>query len=126
MQDSLSTVRIDHRLVSVEALLKTCYWFSRDFLCDVQEDGAGFSIVHLTPKSGVDEPMPHTRERFLADAMDFSLREVIANKTENVRELLLAKAFSESGILEEDPTGIFGDQIEESKPDGMFKILSNS
>jgi His-Xaa-Ser system protein HxsD len=125
VQDS-STLRIDHRLVSVEALLKTCYWFSRDFLCDVQDDGAGFSVVYLTPKSSMDEPMPHTRERFLTDAMDFSLREIIAKKTENVRELLLAKAFSESGIFEEEPRGIFGDQIEESKPDGMFKILGNS
>ena len=46
-------------------------------------------------------------------------------KTASVRDFLLAKAFSESGVLEEKPTGIFGDPLEESRPDGMFKILSN-
>ena len=58
-------------------------------------------------------------------AMDFALREHVTSKTSGVRDLLLAKAFSESGVLEEQPQGVFGDSLEEAKPDGMFKILSN-
>jgi hypothetical protein len=57
--------------------------------------------------------------------MDFALREKIEAKTSDIRDLLLAKAFSESGVLEDQPEGVFGDKVEESKPDGMFKILSN-
>jgi hypothetical protein len=49
----------------------------------------------------------------------------VTAKTSEVRDLLLAKAFSESGVLEEEPQGVFGDPIEESKPDGMFKILGS-
>jgi His-Xaa-Ser system protein HxsD len=110
--------------VSVEALLKTCYWFSRDFVCDIREDGIGHSIVSFKPKSS-EADVRGVRERFLEHAMDFAVRERVAAKTANVRDLLLAKAFSESGILEDEPQGIFGDALEEEKPDGLFKILSN-
>ena len=57
--------------------------------------------------------------------MDFALRERIEAKTASIRDLLIAKALSEAGILEDEPVGVFGDAIEESKTDGMFKILGN-
>jgi hypothetical protein len=57
--------------------------------------------------------------------MDFALREKVEAKTSGIRDLLLAKAFSESGVLEDRPEGVFGDKVEEAKPDGIFKILSN-
>ncbi|MGC8563128.1 MAG: hypothetical protein ACP5NO_08075 [Thermoplasmata archaeon] len=57
--------------------------------------------------------------------MDFALREKIEARTSGIRDLLLAKAFSESGVLEDQPLGVFGDAVEEAKPDGMFKILDN-
>ncbi len=61
----------------------------------------------------------------MTQAMDFALRERITAKTSDMRDLLLAKAFSESGVLEEQPQGVFGDMVEEENPSGMFKILSN-
>jgi hypothetical protein len=57
--------------------------------------------------------------------LDFALRERVEAKTSGIRDLLLAKAFSESGVLEDEPEGVFGDTIEESNPDSMFKILGN-
>jgi His-Xaa-Ser system protein HxsD len=122
-EDSIS-VRIACDLVSVEALLKTCYWFSRDFVCDVKSDGSDH-IILLTAKAEASGSLYAARERFISSAMDFSLRECVSAQTAGVRDLLLAKAFSESGVLEEQPQGIFGDSLEESRPDGMFKILSN-
>lgn len=124
-QVTATTLRISHYLVSVEAILKTCYWFSRDFVCDVQEDGVGHSVVFLKPKVPSTLSLLEQRESFMAQALDFALREKVNAKTSEVRDLLLAKAFSESGVLEEKPQGIFGDSLEETKPDGMFKILGN-
>lgn len=126
VQGAAARIPINHQVVSVEALLKTCYWFSRDFVCDITQDECGQSIVNLTPKSACEISLGDAREQFLAQAMDFALRERVAAKTSDVRDLLLAKAFSESGVLEEQPLGVFGDTLEEAKPDGMFKILSNS
>jgi His-Xaa-Ser system protein HxsD len=125
-QQGTALVQVDHALVSVEALLKTCYWFSRDFVCDVNHESVERSIVSLKPKSSNGISLSEAQEQFTALAMDFALRERVTTKTSDVRDLLLAKAFSESGVLEEKPEGVFGDAFEEAKPDGMFKILSNS
>jgi His-Xaa-Ser system protein HxsD len=123
--EGVALVHISHHLVSVEALLKTCYWFSRDFVCDVCHDSETQSTVHLRPKVGCEISLDEARDHFMAAALDFSLRERVTAQTSGIRDLLLAKAFSESGVLEDQPQGIFGDAVEEAKPDGMFKILSN-
>lgn len=123
-QCTLLPLQISHDLVSVEAILKTCYWFSRDYVCDVEESGAGYSLVSLKAKSRAVSSMIEAREEFMAHALDFALRERVTAKTADVRDLLLAKAFSASGVLEDSPHGVFGDSLEEAKSDGMFKILS--
>lgn len=123
-QGTLPPLRISHDLVSVEAVLKTCYWFSRDYICDVEEIGTGYSLVSLKAKSCAVLSMIEAQESFITHALDFALRERVTAKTADVRDLLLAKAFSASGVLEDSPQGVFGDPLEEAKPDGMFKILS--
>ena len=126
LEESAALIQVHHDLVSVEAVVKTCYWFSRDFVCDVNHDSsAECSVVRLKPKATCEMPLSEAQELFMAHALDYALRERVAAKTSDVRDLLLAKAFSESGVLEEQPHGVFGDAVEESKPDGMFKILSN-
>jgi His-Xaa-Ser system protein HxsD len=112
-------------LISNEALLKTCYWFSRDFTCEVVAHDGTAAEVLIKPKPGCRIPLDGARDRFVEMAMDFALRERVTAQTSEVRDLLLAKAFSESGVLEDAPEGVFGDAIEESKPDGLFKILAN-
>lgn len=118
-------VAFDLAVVSAEALLKTCHWFSRDFTCDLRKKGDAAAEVVLSPRDPAAPFDPDAvRDAFMTSAIDFALREKIETKTSGIRDLLLAKAFSESGVLEDNPEGVFGDAIEEAKPDGMFKILS--
>ena len=115
---------IDLAFVSTEAILKVCHWFSREYACDLRRNGDVAQVV-LTPRDLSSSFDPRAvKDAFMASALDFALREKIDAKTSGIRELLLAKAFSESGVLEDAPDGVFGDAIEEAKPDGMFKILS--
>ena len=121
------SVAFDLAFVSAESLLKTCHWFSREYVCDLRRTGGAAAEVVLSPRNAAAPFDPGAvREAFTTSAIDFALREKIEVKTSGIRDLLLAKAFSESGVLEEGPEGVFGDAIEEAKPDGMFKILSNS
>jgi His-Xaa-Ser system protein HxsD len=124
--NSLMVVAFSDDFVSSEALLKACYWLSRDFECDVSRGSNGNFTVRLQPKPTCRMSPQEAREQITALAIDFTLREKVARQTAEVRELLLAKAFSESGVLEDQPEGVFGDSVEEEKPNGMFKILSNS
>lgn len=119
-------VEFDLAFVSAEALLKTCHWFSRDYACDLRRKGDTAQVM-LTPRnSAAAFDSDAVRDAFLTSAIDFALRGKIEAKTSGIRDLLLAKAFSESGVLEDSPEGVFGDAVEESKPDGIFKVLSNS
>lgn len=121
------TVEFDLAVVSAEAILKTCHWFSRDFICDLRKRSDSIAAVVLAPRNpGAPFDSLATRDAFMTSAIDFALREKIEAKTSGIRDLLLAKAFSESGVLEDSPAGVFGDAIEEAKSDGMFRILSNS
>jgi His-Xaa-Ser system protein HxsD len=126
--DALHAVaEIDLAIVSVEALLKTCYWFSRNFVCEIRNRNERVADVFLTPRNTASaSELASAKDAFITSALDFALREKIEGKTSGIRDLLLAKAFSESGVLEDQPNGVFGDMIEESKPDGMFKILGNA
>ena len=119
------TVEFELAFVSTEALLKACYWYSRDFVCEMRKTSDAAAVVVLAPRNPT-APFDRdaVKDAFVTCANDFALREKIEAKTSSVRDLLLAKAFSEAGVLEDSPSGLFGDAIEEAKPDGMFKILS--
>ena len=119
-------IEIDRAIVSADALLKTCYWFSRDFVCEMRNRNERMADVFLTPRNpATAADLASAKDAFITSAMDFALREKIDAKTSGIRDLLLAKAFSESGVLEDQPEGVFGDAVEEAKPDGMFTILGN-
>lgn len=121
-----AVVEINLAFISAEALLKTCHWFSRDFVCEIRNRNEHMADVLLTPRSTASAAdLALAKDAFNTSAMDFALREKIEAKTSGIRDLLLAKAFSESGVLEDRPEGVFGDNVEEMKPDGMFKILGN-
>ena len=120
------SVELDLAFVSAEALLKACHWFSRDYVCDLRKKGDTAQVTLKPRNCAATFDSDAVRDAFLTSAIDFALREKIEAKTSGIRDLLLAKAFSESGVLEDSPEGVFGDAIEESRPDGIFKILSNS
>lgn len=124
---SNAVVEVSLTLIGTDALLKACYWLSKDFTYEIRHKSVQLVDVVLTPLSPASaEKLPSVKGTFIASAVDFSLREKIQAKTSGIRDLLLAKAFSESGVLEDQPEGVFGDKVEESKPDGIFKILSDS
>ena len=88
-------VAINLSIVSPEALLKTCYWFSRDYVCEVKNQSESIANVFLSPKVETLEFNPTSiRDAFLTSALDFALREKVEAKTSGIRDLLLAKAFS--------------------------------
>jgi His-Xaa-Ser system protein HxsD len=119
-------VEVNLRVISTEAILKTCHWFSRDFVCEIRNRDEHVADVILTPRGPASaSELASAKDAFITSALDFALRESIEAKTSGIRDLLLAKAFSESGVLEDQPEGVFGDTIEEMKPEGMFKILGN-
>lgn len=122
------TVRFSRTLFSEQSIIKACYWLTRDYCCELNKDDLGSGAIEVnisTRDQNVDCDLVAAKALLLQSVEDFELRERINVHTSGIRDLLLAKAFSESGVLEDLPGGVFGDRIENEKPGGMFSILSN-
>lgn len=121
-----NAVRLDRTLFSDEVVLKACYWMSKEYICQITASTPEFHEVTISMRlESTREGIEIAKDSFLTATIDFALREKIDAKTSGIRDLLLAKAFSESGVLEDPPQGVFGDKIEEENPQGMFKILNH-
>ena len=118
-------VPVSLEVASIETILKACYWLSSDCVCNVGAPTGGHATVSIEVRQGSSLSLSAARERFTSLLNDFALRDRVTHATAGIRDLLLAKAFSEAGVLDDSPSGVFGDPIEEAKADGLFKILSN-
>jgi His-Xaa-Ser system protein HxsD len=116
-QHTSAKLSIDKTIYSQSAVLKACYWFSRDLHFQV-EDGVNNLTVTVRVRVSnptlteprfkpIDEWLPDLWNAFL----DAQLRAEIQAETAPIRELIIAKAFAEAGILEDSPPGSFEDSV---------------
>ena len=123
-----ATICIDKRVYSKGAVLRAFYWLSKDLHSRIEENGE-FLRVSVGPKilaatlnqpkvKSIDEWLPEIFEALL----DAQLRVEIQTETAAVRELIIAKAFAESGILEDPPPGTFDDPVKSSAPESRHLI----
>lgn len=78
-----------------EVTLHKCfYWYTRDYRVTIQPVLAGQVRVQLVPKEGSIVDMPALQSQVHNDLLDFRLRELVAEETRPIRELLVAKAFA--------------------------------
>lgn len=131
--DVSATIRLDPRLYSRDALLRAAYWHSGVAYIQMPESSDGQIVVKVTLKQhlpSLDNPKPIPIDRVVGDfcnsLLDFELRRQIDTETAPIRELILAKAFSESGVLEDEPQGTIADPVEAKKPNRLVKIVSSS
>jgi His-Xaa-Ser system protein HxsD len=124
-----ATLVLESCQFSRDAALRAAYWFSRDL--DIEfppsESESKYTVV-LKPKTALptlDDPKPKSLAELVSDfqnaLIDFELRVRVQRETSSVRELLLAKAFAEAGVLEDNPPGSFDDPVQSAQQ----KIQSN-
>lgn len=125
-------VRLDPRIYTREAILRACYWHTGVAFIRVPESMDGRLEVQVKMKQQVptlDNPNPMTSTQFVDEfcnsLIDFELRRQVEAETAPLRQLILAKAFSESGVLEDDPPGEFADPVEAAKPSSLVQLTRN-
>lgn len=117
-QHSKAVLSIDKTIYSKSAVLRACYWFSRELWFDLQEKENCFLITvgALVTSPTLSCPTVKKIEEWLPQILnalaDSQLRVEIQAETASVRELIIAKAFAESGVLEDAPPGTFTDLVE--------------
>lgn len=91
---SLYALDADFSVYSHEAILKACYWLSRDFYFHLVPLPNGIQIRFRPKDTAV--PAEKAYETVCCSLVDFSLRQVIAHETASVREAIVSCALAEA------------------------------
>ena len=130
--DYSATLRLEPRLYSREAILRASYWGSATAHIYSPESNDESLVVRIKlkiEKPTLEQPNPLKIHDFLGQFLnslnDFELRRQVETETAPIRQMILAKAFSESGLLEDEPPGDTQDPVEEKKS-SLVRIAQNA
>jgi His-Xaa-Ser system protein HxsD len=125
-----AVLHLDSRIYTREAIIRTCYSYTNVAFLHCPESSDGRLHVHVTLKQTtptLESPRPLTLPDFVREfcnsLLDFELRRQVEAETGQIRQLVLAKAFSESGVLEDDPPGDIADPVEAAHPSSLVHIM---
>lgn len=92
-------VTFDASMHSADAIQRAVYSLSDRLSCDIRADGANFRcVVHVDESDAGDVDVILAQLRNAVT--DETLRERIRRETEEVRNLILALAFSNTGLVD--------------------------
>jgi len=104
-------ILISKEFYSEKALKDCIYWYSDQLVINIVDKGKN----HLVVVSSEDLNDGFKKE-FLQKLNDFNLRESISQRTSEIKNLIIAKAFYPD-VVELGPVGEFRDPIEMDKED---------
>jgi His-Xaa-Ser system protein HxsD len=129
--ESSATIYLDPRIYTREAILKASYWATGVAYVQVPHTTDSRLAIRIELKKRIPtltSTKPIAIQDFVKDfcnsLLDFELRHQVNIETTEVRQLILAKAFSESGVLEEEPPGTIADPVEMKKPTSLVQIIA--
>lgn len=100
-------------LYSKEAVFKCLYWYGNRFHTSVSlldESTYHIQLRLLAGQEMTETEMELYLQKLERDLIDFNLRDIVTQETRNVRDLLIAKAFS-NGEFDESPPGELSDPV---------------
>jgi len=104
---------VDDTLFSKETVLKCLYWYGDKFHTSICSISNGSYLVKLKPLSELGITAADLElylQKLERDLIDFHLRKMVSDETHAIRELLVAKAFS-NGEYDEVPPGNVSDPV---------------
>ena len=98
-------------LYAKDVIIKCLYWYGDKFTVSIDViAGEAFEIELLAATPMTPEDLQLYQQKLTRDLIDFNLRDIVTKETQNVRDLLSAKAFSH-GEFDEVPVGEVSDPI---------------
>lgn len=107
------SVDFDAGVYSVEVVVRAAYWLDRLATFDISTPSPQTIRVTVFPRRDSGETSePDFRQLLRSRVVDEAVRSRVREETRDVRELILAKAFSAAGLLDDPPPGDDRDPVE--------------
>jgi His-Xaa-Ser system protein HxsD len=103
----------DTSLYSKDSIFKCLYWYGDKYHTNVSFADSNTYRVSVKPISTIQlsqQEQENLLVKLERDLVDFNLRDIVTKETQNVRDLLIAKAFS-NGEFDELPPGDVSDPV---------------
>lgn len=113
IKDNEIIVFADTSLYSKDSIFKCLYWYGDKYHTSVSFADSNTYRVSVKPISTNQLSQLELENLLLKlerDLVDFNLRDIVTKETQNVRDLLIAKAFS-NGEFDELPPGDVSDPV---------------
>jgi His-Xaa-Ser system protein HxsD len=106
-------VYLDKNIYSKDSIFKSLYWYGDKFHTNISfADNNTYRVsvkpISTTQLSKIE--LENLLMKLERDLVDFNLRDIVTKETQNVRDLLVAKAFS-NGEFDELPPGEVSDPV---------------
>jgi His-Xaa-Ser system protein HxsD len=113
IKDNEIIVFADSTLYSKDSIFKCLYWYGDKFHTNLSFADSNTYRVSVKPISTnqlSSDELENLLLKLERDLVDFNLRDIVTKETQNVRDLLIAKAFS-NGEFDELPPGEVSDPV---------------
>lgn len=94
---------VDLEAYSLDAIKRAAYRLSDKFALDIQLDGRFARCTLTFPDIASPAAIDASILAFRKELLDQDLRQIVRRETENVRNVILAHAFSQSGLVSHEP-----------------------
>ena len=99
-------------LYSEEIIYKCFYWYGGAFSLIIDRNDTGFLVTLTSLENELSDTfLDKLVIKIKADLVDYKTRQIVQNETKNIREILLAKAFSKLDYFDEAPKGTIDDPL---------------
>ena len=122
-------IKVDTSIFAKDAVLKAVHWATDVAYVQIRHSSDRVLVIELAlkqPKPTLDNPQTTSIEALSGDVcnliLDYELRRQISSETSAVRQLILAKAFSEAGVLEDSAPGSCADPVELTRSSSLVQI----
>ena len=104
-------VYLDKNIYSKDSIFKCLYWYGDKYHTSFSTDEHGNFVIKLKTISKLESTnLENLLLKVERDLLDYSLRDIVTKETMNIRDLLIAKAFS-NGEFDESPFGDISDPV---------------
>lgn len=103
----------DTTLYSKDSIFKCLYWYGNKYHTNVSFADSNtyrISVKIMSNELISKEESEKLLQKLERDLIDFNLRDIVTKETKNIRDLLIAKAFS-NGEFDELPPGDLSDPV---------------